>query len=125
MESVAGGIIPPKYKVKYQIGKWVKPVLEGSNLFCFENYYDALDFSKKNGYNLRIYKCQIKNKVKNLPYIASYKYIFDTYWQQVFKCRERKVRSEVNLDKSRIKEVPRGTVMCKEIKLLELVCTTN
>ena len=126
MESWAGGIIPPNYKVKYKVGEWVKPVLEGSNLFCFENYNDALLFTKQQAMlRARIYKCHIKNRVKNLPCIASRSFSFNSYWQQVFKCRERKVKSKIKLDSAFIKELPSGTVMCKQIKLLGLVCITN
>lgn len=47
--------------VTYEVGKWSKPKIDGSKLFCFQSMKKAREFIKDFNLKLRLFRCKAKN----------------------------------------------------------------
>lgn len=61
-----GRYFKEKYAIEYKVGEWVKPIVSGTDLMCFDSYEDAVNFRCTIGesYYFDIYECKVQNPRK-------------------------------------------------------------
>lgn len=98
------------YKVRYEINEWVKPKLEGSQLFVFNSLINAINFTNNycNTYDYKVFECEIDSPTP-CRYLALEIFYIKDFW----------LSNE--LPNYRIKGAPFGTVGCKAVKLTKEV----
>lgn len=110
----------PLLKVKYVVGEWTTPRLDGTSLMVFDNLEAAKRFAI--GSHSLIYECKIKNPKK--------KGVF-THWLDVGSFKDEipiEIQHQLQLKKLKKKyfcgdlyRVPPGTVFCSAVKLIKEV----
>lgn len=85
---------PDKYRVKYIIGKEVKPKVEGTMLFAFSSLDEAKDFLNSFGNisDYSILECEAKRVIKNVipQYIGEYHFaVFWLNFNKAFKAKKK------------------------------------
>jgi hypothetical protein len=88
-------------KVRYVTDKWAKPRMWGGPVTLFSNPYEAVGFIKKlpRPENCRVYRAEYK----------------PTKVQSVWRYQD------YNLEQKHMSELPDGTILAKEVKLLKKV----
>lgn len=101
--------------LKYNIGRWTYPVIEGSDLFIFDTKENAIKFCSHDT-NKIIFKCEVKNPRK---------YGVSTgYGGLVYQKLESILKAKKNKKKflhMSMNNMPEGTMYCSAIKLIEKV----
>lgn len=107
-------------QVKYIIGEWATPRLQGTSLMVFDNLDAAKRFAI--GSDVLIYQCEIKNPKK--------KGVF-THWLNVDSVKDEiPIEIQHQLELKRLKKkyfcgdiykLPSGTVFCSAVKLIKEV----
>ena len=97
-------------KVIYEVGKWARPTIPHSFLFAFDSLEAVKEFvgRVKYGESYLLYECDVKAAFYPKEKIAILSHDFRQYW----------------IDASELvstREVPKGTVMCKSIRLNKLI----
>jgi hypothetical protein len=102
--------------IQYKIGEFVKPVIRGTQLFVFSNYYSAYEFQceqEMSGKHVDVYICEVKNPKKNPPI---YTYFRDAI--EVLKQKKNKKKLPSTPDYSSFRE---NSIGCSEVKLLKKI----
>jgi len=109
--------LPKEFVVKYEIGEWVYPKVEGTKLMVFNNLKDARKFCY---FGSHVYNCMIENPSCSsvfVPYIGSIHSasVFLRKWNLI---RKKQKQHKKFFEK---KAVPKGTVFVSAVKLLKRV----
>jgi hypothetical protein len=100
-----------KYGVKYIVGEWVKPRLEGSKLFIFDTKENALTFIQKEKADpkkVHLYTCEVKNPMK-AEYMDIPGFDYPFFWNYRFFKSDGYAKP------------PEGTYYGDEVKLIKKV----
>lgn len=106
IQPYAGGI-------KYKVGEWVKPEIEGSKLFVFSTLHNAQCFRSENSSQL-IYECEVVNPTEPpqavVHHLALYRDLVEEFWsgKRLPTCRQSDY-------------IISGTMLCDAVKLTRLV----
>lgn len=95
-----------EYSVRYKIGEFVKPTLEGSKLFVFDCLLAAKYFADFGGLN--IFRVEVVNPVKHRGLVVPH---LNTTHIELF-WRTGQIHDPMPMI------VPSNTVLCDEVKLL-------
>lgn len=100
--------MPREFRVFYKVGEFVKPNLEGSKLFIFEDEDDAIQFIERElfGSGADVWTCKVKNPVKP-PEKRGLICMIKEYWIAYTK------------ESLHSKPYPEGTLVCDEVMVLE------
>jgi len=103
--------------VRYDIGEHVTPMVEGSQLFLFDNYLSARDFVRtQSQHKLEIYFAEYVPDHGSLKLFSTLEKTFAKF-VSVFKRIARKEKY-MDLVEASAKQAPKGTVAAKSIMLL-------
>ena len=114
-------------KVNYELNEETKPHIKGSKLFVFENYSDAVYYTKKILDYCDIFACTIKGKSKVVDYFPDYSSVDNIlkFWEEYNIAKKRKINISKYLEKSKfaIKRAywPEGTVWCNSVTLTQKI----
>lgn len=105
------------YGVKYQVGKFVRPVMENSKLLCFDSLDAALEYKKQClcDDSAMIFECEVINpsRFKKRVFGANPD-VFKAFWSA--KKLKKKLVGSYHLT-----DVTKGTVFADAIKLVKRV----
>lgn len=104
-----------EFEVRYEIGKWSKPLPNTGGLYVFETLEDAQNFQ----FGSSIWECVVKNprKVKYIGDVMGCNYSSYTishFWEFVLK---KKRVSDTNY----CTEAPNGTILCDAVKITKRI----
>jgi len=128
----------PKVRVKYPVGKWVQPQIEGSKLLAFSNQQSAGSWARsgiRGGRNLIVVPCYCKNVIEAsdnyLPVINVQSWYNDlqhdevsNFWKYFKKLTKKYTLKNIftintNLNKSVNISGHYGSIFCSSLKCLE------
>lgn len=117
---------PWKYKqdfcIQYKVNEWVKPNKFGTKIMIFSNYENAFDFKLlcTNPY-LKIYTCYVKNPTRH-GFLTEVDRVEEKYEQLCKLIKQKKrVTNFYAVEKAKKVWVPKGTLFCSAVKLIECV----
>ena len=114
-EFFGGNNFKSKYAIEYKVGEWVKPIVSGTDLMCFDSYGDAVDFAYNIGESSRfhIYECKVQNPRKLGLYVDLQSMRLEERISNVAIKRRRKQKVKEFLNSGGYL----GTTFCSAIKL--------
>ena len=114
--------MPESIRVIYKVGEFVKPNLENSKLFVFEDLEDARKFLNR-GYlwGTKIYSCRVKNPT--IPEWENQVKISEIieFWKNVDRLSKLKCNETGFEQFFGAAMVSSGTIICDEVQLIEKV----
>lgn len=117
-------VIDDNLSVQYKEGEFVSAKIPQLPLAAFETLKQAQTFVYNLPYrdkNYYIYSCNIKNKYREAWLPGKSKSV---YWPSIQRLLQRIKKHQKYLDRVIINPV-HGTVSCKQIKLINRVCTIS
>ena len=104
------------YIVQYKENEWVWPIIPKTDLMVFENYKDARIFA--DGYhNSAIYRCKVKNP-KKIGSFSNRLNSIPEFTKKIIELKNKKLQYTHIVP---TKDIPKGTVFCSAVKLIERV----
>ena len=108
--------------IQYKVNEWIKPNKPGSKIMIFSNFEDAFNFKMlcPNPF-LRIYKCHAKNPTKK-GFITEISRVAEKY-EKLYRLikQKKRVTHFYAIEKFKKGWIPKGTLFCSAIKLIECV----
>lgn len=119
LKSIITSTTSTVYGVQYKVGEYVEPILQNTQLFVFNDYESAVQFTSKiyRIYCRRIFKCKIKNPSKITLYIANC--WSDKLLNKILKIKRDKKKYTQLLPKAIDDPLPSNTIGASAVMLME------